>query len=82
MDVVSIADNFKMDKIYIEKFGKHLKKLREQKGLTQDDLAVDAKISRSMIGMIETAQNDITLSKIKSIATALGLEPHELLKFD
>ncbi len=71
-----------MNKVYIEKFGKHLKKLREQKGLTQDDLAVDAKVSRSMIGMIETAQNDITLSKIKSIAAALGLEPHELLKFD
>ena len=78
---VSIADNFFMDKQYIKKVGKRIKVLREEQGLSQEDLACDANVSRSTVSMIETAQNDITLSKIKRIATALGLEPYELLKF-
>lgn len=35
----SIANNLKMDKVYLQKFAKNLKKLRKAKGLTQDDLA-------------------------------------------
>ena len=77
----SITDNFLMDKQYIKKVGKRIKFLREEQGLSQEDLACDANVSRSTISMIETAQNDITLSKVKRIATALGLEPYELLKF-
>lgn len=53
-----------------------------EKGLSQEDLACDADVSRSTVSMIETAQNDITLTKIKKIAMALGVEPYELLKFD
>lgn len=71
-----------MDKYFIEKVGKNIKKLREAKGLTQVELAVDAEIASSTIGMIETAQNDMTLSKINAIAKALGIEAYNLLKFD
>lgn len=71
-----------MDKYFIEKVGKNIKKLREQKGLTQVELSVDADMASSTIGMIETAQNDITLSKINAIAKALGIEAYKLLKFD
>ncbi len=77
----SIADNSFMDKQFIKKVGKRIKFLREGKDLSQEDLACDANVSRSTISMIETAQNDITLSKIKRIATALGVKPYELLKF-
>ena len=45
----NISNNLKMDKEYLQKFAKNLKKIRKQKGLTQDDLAVSDKISRSMI---------------------------------
>jgi transcriptional regulator with XRE-family HTH domain len=78
---VSIADNFFMDKQFIKKVGKRIKFLREEKNLSQEELACDANVSRSTISMIETAQNDITLTKIKRIAVALGVEPYELLKF-
>lgn len=71
-----------MDKCFIEKVGKNIKKIREAKGLTQVELAVDANIASSTIGMIETAQNDMTLSKINAIAKALGIETYTLLKFD
>lgn len=71
-----------MDKYFIEKVGQNIKKHREAKGLTQVELAVDADIASSTIGMIETAQNDMTLSKINAIAKALGVEAYTLLKFD
>ena len=80
--IVSVTDNFFMDKLFLEKVAKRIKTLRTLKGMTQDDLACDADVSRSTIGMIETVKTDIKLSKIKKIATALEVEPYELLKFD
>lgn len=71
-----------MDKPFIKKVGKNIKKLREAKGLTQVELAVDANMASSTIGMLETAQNDMTLSKINAIAKALEIEAYKLLKFD
>lgn len=71
-----------MDKSFIKKVGKNIKKLREAKGLTQVELAVDANMASSTIGMLETAQNDMTLSKINAIAKALEIEAYKLLKFD
>lgn len=70
-----------MNKKYIKKFGKHLKKLRQERGLTQEDLEVADEISRSTISMVEIGANDITLSKIKSIADTLGVDIRELFDF-
>jgi len=70
-----------MNKRYLLKFAKNLKKLRKEKGLTQDDLATD-KISRSMISLIETARTDLTVSKVKNIADTLKVHPRELFNFD
>lgn len=78
---VSIADNIKMDKTYLEKFATNLKKLRKQKNIKQDDFLAVEGISRSTIAMVETAKTDITLSKLKIIADVLGVEPKDLLDF-
>jgi len=78
---VSIANNYKMNKRYLQKFAKHLKTLRKEKGLVQDDFDC-SKISRSMYAHVELATSDITLSKIKAIADIMGVHPKELLDFD
>jgi transcriptional regulator with XRE-family HTH domain len=78
---VSITDNNKMNTDYLQKFANNLKKLRKAKGLTQDDLGAVDGISRSTIGMVETAKTDITLSKIKIIADTLDVDPKDLLDF-
>lgn len=79
---VIIADNNEMDKIFIKKVGNRIKTLRKQNNLTQEELGFKANVSRSTVGMIESAKNDITLTKIKYLAKALGVEPYELLKFN
>ncbi len=71
-----------MDKLYLQKFAKNLKRLRKIKGIKQDDFLGVEGISRSMISMVETARTDITLSKIKLIADVLNVPPKDLLDFE
>lgn len=69
-----------MNKHFIKRVATNIKKYRKEKGFSQMSLALDAGISVSTIGMIETAKTDMTLSKINAIAKALGIEAYELLK--
>lgn len=70
-----------MDKSLLEKLAKRIKELRKKNGFTQDELAFRANIERSTIGNIETAQNDVTLTKVNQIAKAFDLTISDLLKF-
>ena len=80
--IASITNNKVVNKEYLQKFANNLKKLRKEKGLTQDDLAVSEQISRSMISLIEIAKTDLTVSKVKIIADTLKVHPKELFDFD
>lgn len=79
---VNMVDNRKMDSEYLRKFAQHLKKIRKEKNIKQDDFLDVNGISRSTIAMVETAKTDITLSKLKIIADVLGVNLKELLDFD
>lgn len=70
-----------MDKSLLEKLAKRIKELRKKNGFTQDELAFRANIERSTLGKIETAQNDVTLTKVNQIAKAFDLTISDLLKF-
>ncbi|HIU86107.1 TPA: helix-turn-helix transcriptional regulator [Candidatus Spyradomonas excrementavium] len=70
-----------MDKVLLKKLAKKIKELRKINGFSQDDLAVYSGIARSTIGNLETAQNDIVLSKLNKIAKALKVSLSELLDF-
>ena len=70
-----------MDKILLKKLAKRIKQLRKENNLTQDELSYRAKIGRSTLGNIETAQNDIVLSKVNRIAKAFNLSLSEFLNF-
>ncbi len=70
-----------MDKSLLEKLAKRIKELRKKNSFTQDELAFRANIERSTLGNIETAQNDVTLTKVNQIAKAFDLTISDLLKF-
>lgn len=80
--IASMANNLKMNKEFLQKFANNLKRIRNEKNFSQDDLAVSDEISRSMISLIETVKTDLTVSKVKIIADALGVHPRELFDFD
>ena len=62
---------------------RNIKKIREERGMSQDELAklVGFK-SRSSINKIEMGINDITQSKLVAIANALHVTPGELMGED
>ena len=70
-----------MDKLLLEKLANRIKELRKIKNITQDELAFRANIARSTLGNIETAQNDVTFSKLNQIALAFEMSLSEFLKF-
>jgi len=63
------------------KFGERVRKIRKEKGLSQEQLAFKADLHRTYIGMIERAEKNITLINIQKIAKALEISEHQLLKF-
>lgn len=70
-----------MNKEFIEKIAKNIRKLRGEKGLTQLELALEIGVTPGAIGNLEIAKNDTSLSRLCDIAKALGVEPYELLIF-
>ncbi len=64
------------------KFGEKVRDLRKERGLSQEQLAHNADLHRTYIGMIERAEKNITLLNIEKIANALNVEVNKLLQFN
>ena len=63
-----------------EIFATNLRRLRNAKGLSQDDLAYEAKISRSYLSQLEKGSFYVSIKVIGRLADTLGAEPEEFLK--
>ena len=63
------------------KFGKHLRKLREEKGWTQEHLADEAGMHFTYIGQIERGVRNPSLINLQKIAKALRVNGGKLLPF-
>lgn len=68
-----------MKKNVLENFGSRVREERNNKGLSQEQLAEKANLHRTYIGMIERAEKNITLLNIAKIANALEIKIAELL---
>jgi len=55
----------------IQRFGKQLQRLRTHRGLTQEQLAVTAGLSRAFLTRLELGQQDPSLSTLVRVAKAL-----------
>jgi transcriptional regulator with XRE-family HTH domain len=56
-----------------------LKKLREARGLTQEELARKAGISRAYLARLEIGLHDPHLSRLRKLAKALRVKVSELV---
>lgn len=63
-----------------EIFATNLRRLRNAKGLSQDDLAHEAEISRSYLSQLEKGSFHVSIKIIGKLAATLGAEPDEFLK--
>lgn len=62
-------------------FGKHLRKLREEKGWTQEELADKAGMHFTYIGQIERGTRNPSLINLERLAKALKIDAGKLLPF-
>jgi transcriptional regulator with XRE-family HTH domain len=69
-----------MSKRDLQKFGKRLKALRIDKGLTQLELAERLDMSPNFVGMIERGERNTTVENIFKISRALGIKPSNLFE--
>ncbi len=70
----------KVDSKVLQLFGRKVRMLRKQKGLSQEELAHRADLHRTYIGMIERAEKNITLINIEKVANALEITLEQLFK--
>lgn len=63
----------------IDAFAKTLKEARKQRRMTQEELADQASLDRTFIGLLETGRRQPTLSVICALAYALHQTPSQLV---
>ncbi len=63
-----------------EVFAANLRRLRNAKGVSQDDLAHEANVSRSYLSQLEKGTFYASLNVVGRLSAALDVEPAELLK--
>lgn len=64
-----------------QQFAKRLKELREQRGMTQEELAKASGLSISFIRAVEQGVNAPSFESIEALTKALNLEAKELFDF-
>ncbi len=62
-------------------FGEHLRKLRIERKMSQEEFAWLIGVHRTYLGQVERAEKNITLKNIEKIAKALNIDPKDLFDF-
>jgi len=69
-----------MPTIEVVKIGRNLRRLREERLLTQAELGEVAGVTRDQVSRIERDEVDPRLSTIRKLAQALEADPRELIR--
>lgn len=63
-----------------EKIGKKIRLIREEKKMSQKDLAYSSDLDRSYIASVENGQRNISIVNLEKIAIAFNITLSELFK--
>jgi transcriptional regulator with XRE-family HTH domain len=77
MDVPITPTSSKPAEEVQQQFGTRMRGLRQQRGLSQEELAFSCNLDRTYIGSVERGERNISLVNIHTIAAALGVSPRE-----
>ena len=67
---------------YQEAFGQQIRRLRDRRGLTQEELATRSRIHVSYLSGIERGTRNPSLRSIRRLAKALGVRVGKLFAFE
>lgn len=62
-----------MSKVFLKKVGKNIRKLRLEKGLSQEKIAEALGISRNAFGLIERGISNTSIARLNVIYKILGV---------
>ena len=65
---------------YRSQLGKRIRKLRSQRGWSQEEFADICVLNRSYMGRIERGELNLTLDSLQKVAKGLGLSVSALVK--
>lgn len=65
---------------HLRDFGLHLRRLRQERGMSQERLAHAAGLHRAVVGFIERAEREVGIGTLWPLAEALGIEVADLFK--
>jgi Predicted transcriptional regulator with C-terminal CBS domains len=61
-------------------FGQQLRKIREERKLSQEELALRSKLDRTYISLLERGKRRPTLNTIFALAAQLDIAPSEMVR--
>lgn len=67
------------DRAILLTFGAEVRRRREARGMSQEELAHAAHLHRTYIGSVERGERNVSLRNIHAIANGLGCAPRDLL---
>lgn len=70
-----------INRFILKEFGNRIRYLRNQKGLSQEQLSFSTGFHRTYIGMIERGERNISLTNILVFAKVFEMDASELLDF-
>ncbi|AZA57105.1 helix-turn-helix domain-containing protein [Chryseobacterium shandongense] len=66
----------------LKKFGEHVKKIRLDSGLTQDDVVLNSsKLTKGTVSDIENGKRNFAFTTLIDLAKGLNLNPKDLMNF-
>ena len=60
--------------------GRNIRRLRRERGLSQEDLADEIGVHRTYMGGVERGERNLTLRSLERLAERLGVSPLSLLE--
>jgi len=70
------------EQAYLSRLGQRIRKLRRQRGLSQEALAFEAGLDRTYVSSVERGERNIAVLNLAKLASALGVEVSALLGSD
>ena len=65
-----------------ERVARNLRRLRQEKSVSQEELAHRAQVNRNYVGMLEREEYAATVDMLEKLADALEVDPGEFLRAD
>ena len=62
-----------------QNFAANVRKLRLQRGLSQESLAEKSDLHRTYVGSVERGERNVSIDNMERLAKALGVEVRDLL---